>query len=82
MDGRYEISVPPVSTTGPFVVNIFLKIVFENLFSWTFISMVIASTAVAFVAGSFGAWGPKLITLGLTAYYQSENSSESADLDT
>ncbi|XP_057372887.1 protein spinster-like [Daphnia carinata] len=45
----------------------------------SYIWISIASTAVAFIAGAFGAWGPKYITLGLVTQ-QEQQSEDISDL--
>ena len=49
--------------------------------SSSFLLLVAGSTAVAFVAGSTAAWGPKLLTLGLTLFYGDQSADHSAELD-
>lgn len=43
--------------------NLLFQKYFRNSRSYVYIT--IATTAVAFLAGAFGTWGPKYITLGL-----------------
>ncbi|KAI9560815.1 hypothetical protein GHT06_011767 [Daphnia sinensis] len=45
----------------------------------SYIWISIATTAVAFIAGAFGAWGPKYITLGLVTQ-QEQQSEDISDL--
>lgn len=37
-------------------------------------------TAVAFIAGAFGAWGPKYITLGLVTQQEAGQTEDIGDL--